>query len=451
MSTPLIVPKSVREIIFNIAESESVGSGEFVCRIVEDYFRQVQLNKDEGWIQRDSNQLKNISWEYLVDHSKFHNSCLRKKPLNYREPQHGLHKRSFKPSKELLGTITSELLNSPSHFLGCEFVELGSGKHVRNKIKSKGKYGDAATTYPPLIRKALKQIEDRVFNSDEILKHLQSYDLTTGAASRFIRDLGCWIHILSQKPEELPDKTYSYTPAYEAQSSGRVGEIGFGLQSCTREMKAASAIDIELYNYDLKSSHPTILKQLCEQVDIECPWIDKYLESDKSDYAKRIGVSVDCWKELLMATIYGARKKTLKNIIEKHGYSSTEYQKFNSEVKDLLGIINKLHPYLQTNHPALHKYNAKGEVRYRNATESTLSETSMKSNPKAKLLSFAMQGLEAAFIHQLTILSVEYDYVVIGNEHDGLVTIGEIPEEAISKASELSGLLTPSLVEKDFI
>jgi hypothetical protein len=69
---------------------------------------------------------------------------------------------------------------------------------------------------------------------------------------------------------------------------------------------------------------------------------------------------------------------------------------------------------------------------------------------KSKLASFKLLGREACFIHNLTILSKEYKFQVIANEHDGLVCIGNIPEEAVQRAAEMSGLVDPILEEKPF-
>ena len=51
-----------------------------------------------------------------------------------------------------------------------------------------------------------------------------------------------------------------------------------------------------------------------------------------------------------------------------------------------------------------------------------------------------VQGIEAGFIHTLTALSGSYGFKVIGNEHDGIITIGEIPPAAVERAKELFGL-----------
>jgi hypothetical protein len=69
---------------------------------------------------------------------------------------------------------------------------------------------------------------------------------------------------------------------------------------------------------------------------------------------------------------------------------------------------------------------------------------------KAAYATSRLQGLEAAYIHALTILSYEYDYEVLRNEHDGAVVLGEISDDARRKARDISGFYRARLEEKPF-
>ncbi len=46
-----------------------------------------------------------------------------------------------------------------------------------------------------------------------------------------------------------------------------------------------------------------------------------------------------------------------------------------------------------------------------------------------------------------------YDYKVIQNEHDGLITVGAVPTEAVDKAAEAAGMKYAYAVldEKSFV
>ena len=61
-----------------------------------------------------------------------------------------------------------------------------------------------------------------------------------------------------------------------------------------------------------------------------------------------------------------------------------------------------------------------------------------------------LQGRESAYMHALAILSEDYDYEFLRNEHDGAAVLGEIPEEAREEAREISGFQRARLEEKPF-
>ena len=78
---------------------------------------------------------------------------------------------------------------------------------------------------------------------------------------------------------------------------------------------------------------------------------------------------------------------------------------------------------------------------------------------EAAVMAWMLQGLEAAFIHSLTILGAESDeFSVIANEHDGCILRMETGEEsfqealteAIAVARHMSGFHEAELVEKAF-
>jgi hypothetical protein len=67
------------------------------------------------------------------------------------------------------------------------------------------------------------------------------------------------------------------------------------------------------------------------------------------------------------------------------------------------------------------------------------------------LTSFYLQGTEAAFIHYLskTEIQQKYNYEVINNQHDGLVTIGVVAEAAVQEARKALNLPYAFLEEKE--
>jgi hypothetical protein len=65
-------------------------------------------------------------------------------------------------------------------------------------------------------------------------------------------------------------------------------------------------------------------------------------------------------------------------------------------------------------------------------------------------MAWFLQGLEAAFVHSITVIGPEFGYRVFANEHDGAVVDGTIPEDAIAKARQRSGFTNAEFVEKPF-
>lgn len=71
-------------------------------------------------------------------------------------------------------------------------------------------------------------------------------------------------------------------------------------------------------------------------------------------------------------------------------------------------------------------------------------------NQKAGFATSRLQGREAAYIHALTLIQDDFDYEVLRNEHDGLVVVGTIPDEAREMARRISGFHRANLEEKPF-
>jgi hypothetical protein len=449
---PIIFPTNLRNLIVKIAERSAPGSGKFVCGILQDFIGSIRSNHykyTEGWVQRSSQQLKGIEWDLLAD------TGIGSRPkgpliLEFRHPILRVSRRSFRPSERLIVEISSYIEGGALAEFPVDFCELVSGKPVKNKIRSKGKHDDGSS-YPTLISSALRSIQPRPFSRTNISSHLFNYRADNGIDRRYLNDLFCWIHILSQKPKHLDGDIWEYIPAYTLQTTGRVGEIGGGLQSCTREMKAASAKGTEVHNYDLKSSQPSILKQLLEDADMSSIWLNDYLDGDKSDYAAGIGITVDCWKELLMAMIFGAGQQKLESICINHDYGADEYSRFSIEVDELSKALKRFKRYLTTRHIKTHGFTYKGRRGIRNKTGLARYLDDLKKGKGNQLLAFHLQGLEATFIHHLTVLGKDHGYVVVSNEHDGIVTLNEIPSKAIEVAASLSGLKNPTLGVKPFL
>ena len=255
----------------------------------------------------------------------------------------------------------------------------------------------------------------------------------------------------------------SYNPKYKIGSTGRIFEMGGGIQNLSGRIKQeVFGNSDEFRNYDIKSSQIAALAQECDKVGIDSKVLHEYI-SDKSAkvrYAEEIGISVDAWKSCILSIIFGANANSLfgnpfQVIKETHpGDEHRLYRKFIEVSKPIRDVIDEwirlLPKYVdERSYPRSSKKFVKKFLR--NAAGNRISLETDQSLDKKYISSFILQGLESAYIHHLTILSKDYGFEVVSNEHDGLIVIGRIPEEAMSKARELSGFRLAELVEKDFV
>jgi hypothetical protein len=129
---------------------------------------------------------------------------------------------------------------------------------------------------------------------------------------------------------------------------------------------------------------------------------------------------------------------------------------FRETVSPLLKDLDALFEYYKGVYIPEVSYRAsKGQKFIKNACGMTLNVTEWSTRSlgaqRKTLFPFLLQGTEAAFIHHLTLLGETYSYEPIANEHDGLITIGPIPEQAVEQARALSGFHYAELEIKPFV
>ncbi len=251
-----------------------------------------------------------------------------------------------------------------------------------------------------------------------------------------------------------------YVPAYTTSKTGRMFEMGGGMQSVCRAYKAAAYAMENVQNYDLKSSQLTALLQIAgnELAPQHRQCLHDYTTSDKACYAKEMHVDTDTWKMCLLALFFGAKLapsllcSIYKELFTYHGQDWAKAQKSFARFKDVAQPFIDLrddwfHVLTRLVHRA--SYQKRG-IRYLN---NALGKT-MQVQPgwsAGKVSAFLLQGLEAAFTYAIIELAPQFDYEVLANEHDGVVVEGEIPEEAQDLAKFVSGFQAAQLVPKSFI
>jgi len=163
-----------------------------------------------------------------------------------------------------------------------------------------------------------------------------------------------------------------------------------------------------------------------------------------------VGIDVDLWKQSLISLFFGAN--VCKGIYEEIlGWDFGIYQHMGKEIHNK--FVEVATPFIKARDDwfnvvkgivAEKKFIRKGTSYVKNKLDKITSNL----NKTSFLSAFLLQGIEARFIFTLIDLSSKYGYQVLGNEHDGLVTMGMIPQLAIEEAKELTGLNKLELIDK---
>jgi len=238
-------------------------------------------------------------------------------------------------------------------------------------------------------------------------------------------------------------------------------------------MKAAAYTGIDdLRNYDLENSQSRLVIQYLEEAGLDPSPLEGYLEAGRDAYAGKIGISPDLLKGLFLAMLMGATvPKRFDRLTVRPGTfvrrTMLEYDNDERRVRQALegfrevfdSVIIQLsrwHKYLVEEWIAQHQETrGRSGATVSNAVGKKFSVAELRAledfRAIPRLSAFLLQGHEALFIHTLTTLGTMHGFTPVGNEHDGLIVLGEIPSEAIDAASRLSGLRNAKLVEKPFI
>lgn len=446
---------------------------------------------DSRWVSQDGVPCIPISSSFIREHSR----GARWETLEERGvvevTEHDRHRglsREFSLSAEWLTRYlqagpAAEELRAPHR------LRIPSGRPCRNRVRSRLSPRAGSS----LAKQAGHSIERSFFNPAAIEAHLDelwsAVEATTthrerrSARQRWFTDRVCYNSILGQSAAPArywevnsDSEIWAYAPAYQQQRFGRISERGGGLQSCSRRMKAAARQGImDCRNYDLKDSQARLLVVLMKDAGLDPGWLRDYLShpKGKAHFAARAGLSVGAWKRALYSVLMGSRVPTPGQLPYSDGSLvailredvgedalAEAHKRFYDITSPLRAQLSPWHTYLvdvwavENGHymePQRKTYvqNAAGVKR---ALEH-LAPSMKRHALKTMLASFLLQGLEASVVHRLALFSAEYGYVTLSHEHDGLVTLGEIPEQAVTRAAVESGIPTNAivLVEKPFV
>lgn len=388
-----------------------------------------------------------------------------------------------------------EQFESLNSFYQSGYVNLFTSTETQRTLKNetyKEDHNGKKRSVPDLVKDTMDTIQTSYINTEAVLLHIgqQKANLASAEAKlkfaeatgadesevaeaekavkrhrgRLTTDQAAYHSIIGQGLRHVEGPVYAFTPAYRATRTGRLSAQHSLLQSCSREMKEAAFKEVpNMKNYDIKSSQMVILSEYFQRAGIESDWLDSYVENPRAKYewAERAGLSVDTWKSCLYALLMGgsAKKSGMythdiwENIVKEYPDEEKAYevlQQFKDVTAPLREALSEWHDYLVNEwYPSNERWNrAKNDVGMPIRRATFEKETGFKRALAAHML----QGREALFIHSLVLLSRlnQFDFEVVSHQHDGLVTIGEIPQEAIDLLKQDSAMEYVQLEEKSF-
>lgn len=457
---------------YDLVKSHAVGWDEhtyhFFCHLIKSTFSQVRQYR--VWIPISSTLIKNHLWKADINAIK-QQGLIQVKRYDRKRSLAKEYRLSQSFLLEYLAASPLQGLDeySVKAYQGERKVNLFTGK-ITDAFQKSIFYDKSRHPEPKLIVNAIKAIKYSLYNQSAVLRHLQELQFEYKQLENideamfehklfdFVLDLNCFESILNQGPVQSESPyLYSFVPAYKVQSTGRIQAIGGGLQSCSKRMKLAAYSGIEdLKIFDIAASHANIILSQMENANIKCKWLENYLSSseEKYEYSKQIGIKYSTWKRCLYALLMGAPLSdnpvsSIRDYLAMDvAYDEIEeaFQKFSAIVAPLREPVNEWYKYLLEDYVPRHIRHVVGKAYIRNPA-GKVKEIKDTLN-KGQIAAFLIQGYETAFIHYLTILSQDYHYMPINNEHDALYVIGHISQQAIAEAKAITGLRHLQVSEK---
>ncbi|HEX8385066.1 MAG TPA: hypothetical protein VF576_02725, partial [Rubricoccaceae bacterium] len=370
-------------------------------------------------------------------------------------------------------------------------VDLVTGNPTARRERTRWS-GPSNNGWAPLAERAARAVGPSVFNADAAEARLAWHDrAVAGAADDRERDAAvrrrrvdtmCYHSVFRQgaRPAVEADvggalpagvRLWAYTPALTPQRFGRISEVGGGLQSCSRPLKAAAREGVPgALNYDLSSSQPRFAAFDMRAAGLASDWLEAYLvrPEAKAESAYEIGVPVKTWKKTLSAVVMGAWvpapdraersggavaaavmravgpdavAATYRRLFDHTGPLRADLALWHGHLLDVWAPANRVVSNLGGNR----------KTYVRNAAGATvaLEDLSPSGRPhelRSKLAALVLQGLEVAVVHRIAASHAEHGFTVMSHEHDGLVTLGEIPQEAVAGAATGAGVPLEAVV-----
>lgn len=241
--------------------------------------------------------------------------------------------------------------------------------------------------------------------------------------------------------------------AYKIQmKSGRLTYRQGGPQALRRPVKQVIYRHLkDVHNYDIKSSQTSAMRFWANKLGMDTAALDNY--PGKTKAAEYCSLRKEEAKTIEHAIKFGAAlPKNLKQkcaINREVNLNNSKLKRVKQVYAPLKKFVYDLSETLSTDYYEENKKRGSWSI-----VNPAGIRWKKKNRPafrrRVSVMVWALQGLEAAFIHHITTLGKDYYYNAFANEHDGVITKGEISDGAIEEARELTGWHSCKLVKKDF-
>ncbi len=341
-------------------------------------------------------------------------------------------------------------------------------RNVSQKPLNHIKYDSNNNRLPDIVIQSYQNLDRCILNDDHLngLKKYLYEKLSAGKLSRSDQKLIPFFDHINRQCYQ-PGKGYKL--AYKPSSTGRIFEQG-GIQNLSKKWKT-KLFDINgVNNYDLESSQISVLVTLMENNQLQCAHFKDFItnENSKIKYSKEIGIEVKDFKTILFGKLFSGHSgdigfhpdnssffnliyRIAKRKVGKH----SDTHKIIEEGKDITKKINAVFKPFNDELKTWNSY-LKEEYKHRKRIKNDCGMNLLLQGLKgrtwvSKVSPFIIQGFESRFIHELTIKSSENGFQVLSNEHDGVVTKGEIPLTLIEQIKSSTGFSYAKLIKKPFL
>ena len=233
------------------------------------------------------------------------------------------------------------------------------------------------------------------------------------------------------------------------------------------------------YNVDLNAAFPYIVKTLAKRYGFFISLLEGDIKQTRRQIAEKVGLSPKVVKKLLNMTTYGATWSKL-NIAQKKLRTAFEPDHLGAVINEIWEAVDQneerfaevyselyqfMKPYSDGVKKVIQEYAENDPKNYIRGRPSAQGDNGLKlinqvgrkyplpnrknKEIKDQIQTHILQGIEAAFIQGLVMFQEDYNYQVKYLEHDGATVVGNIPEEAIERARQISGFTYAKLEAKE--